>query len=140
MLDDPAADDWDARNKIGQGIRITVTTIRNYGFHKKYFALLNVGYDNWNPPAIDTKYGTPQKNFARFRENIAIRCGFYDLVFNIDGTYAPKAKSISFASMEENEFQKLYSETIDLFIRDIYGEEMTPERIDEIVEQYLAFA
>ncbi len=129
-----------AKFKMGEYANGDFTKMRNPAFHRKYFALLNIGFDNFEPPEIDTKWGKPQKNFDTFRKNIAILCGFGEPVFNIDGTYKIEAKSISFANMDNTEFSKLYSETIDVLIKRVYGAEMTPEKLDEIVQQYLGFA
>lgn len=138
---DPGTEEWYRKIKAGEAVHgQDFTKIRNYEFFKKYFALLRIGFDNFEPPEIDTKWGKPQKNFDTFRKNIAILCGFGEPVFNIDGTYKMEAKSISFANMGETEFSKLYGETIDVLIRKIYGGEMTPEKLDDIVQQYLGFA
>ena len=128
--------------KIGNGNMVhgNFKTNRNPIFHRKYFALLKIGYDNWHPGEINSKYGSPEKNFERFRKDIAIMAGYYDLVIRLDGTSRPQPKSISFSSMEQEEFEKLYSKTIDIFLKHIYGAEMDAEQIDIIVNQYLTFA
>jgi hypothetical protein len=108
--------------------------------HKKYFALLKIAYDNWSPGEINSKYGVPMKNFERFRKDVAILTGHFELVIRVDGSSRPEAKSISFSKMDQIEFDKLYSKTIDLMIKNIYGHEnMTAERMNELVDQFLRF-
>jgi len=139
MLDDPEAESWDKRNKIGDGIRVKAIKIRNYGFHKKYFALLKIGFDNWNPVS-NVESVTPIKNFTKFRKTIAKLCGYSETVFNLDGTWTEQADSISFAKMGDAEFNNLFKGTIDIFIGSIYGHEnMTPEQMEEMVYRYLQF-
>ena len=115
--------------------------VRNPKFHRKYFALLNIGYDNWNPPSIevDNERVIPLKNFDRFRHDVAILAGYYHSTIRLDGTIRIEAKSISFASMGDDEFADLYSKTIDVFIKHIYGSKQTKEDIDHMVEEYLRF-
>ena len=113
---------------------------RNLGFHRKYFALLKIGYDNWEPEIIGGKYGTPQKNFDRFRKDVTILCGYYNVVVRLDGTTRIEPDSISFASMSAETFQELYSKTIDLFIEKIYKGSMTADEMNEMVMKYLEFA
>jgi hypothetical protein len=108
--------------------------------HKKYFALLKIAYDNWSPGEINSKYGVPMKNFERFRKDVAILTGHFELVIRVDGSSRPEAKSISFSKMDQIEFDKLYSKTIDLMIKNIYGHEnMTAERMNELVDQFIRF-
>ena len=95
---------------------------------------------NWTPGKIDSKYGTPEKNFDRFRKDVAILAGFYDIVIRLDGSTRIEAKSISFSKMDQEEFDRLYQRTIDVFLKHIYGKDMTKEEIDELVEKYLSFA
>ena len=137
---DPDTEDWYKKIKIGSVVENDSVTVRNPKFHRKYFALLNVGFDNWKPGEINTKYGVPTKNFERFRKDVAILCGFYEIVVRLDGTTRPEALSISFARMEEEEFQDLYSKTIDIFLDKIYDKKMTAEELDNVVNQYLSFA
>ena len=40
--------------KSGVGFKCTITQKRNYKFHKKFFAMIGVGFDAFDPP--DKKY------------------------------------------------------------------------------------
>ena len=138
---DPPTEAWYRKIKVGQVVSQESKLVRNPKFHRKYFALLNIGFDAWEPGEIDSKYGTPEKNFDRFRKDVTILCGNYDIVVRLDGSTRPEAKSISFASMEEETFADLYSKTIDLFLKYIYknNKDMTAEEVDRITEEYLRF-
>lgn len=92
------------------------------------------------PGEIDSKYGTPEKNFDRFRRDVAILCGFFDVVIRLDGSTRIEAKSISFAKMGKEDFEELYSKTIDLFLAKIYNHSISEEELNRIVELYLSFA
>ena len=106
--------------KIGQPTRLTFKRVRNYEFHKKYFALLNFAFDYWEVgnciAEAKVAFMEPEKNFERFRKDIIILAGFFTSSYRIDKTIRIEAKSIAFANMSEEEFEDLYSKTIDVII------------------------
>lgn len=122
------------RVKIGDGITVEFRRMRNYEFHKKYFALLNLAYDAW-----ETKEGAPEKNFHQFREDITILSGYYIQVYRVDDSVRTIAKSISFGSMEADEFEKLYDKTCDVLIKRILTTYTRPD-IDRVINQISEFA
>ena len=136
---DPDSVAWFNKLKPGEVVRAEFKKVRNYAFLKKYFALLAVAYDNWEPGEIDSKYGKPEKNFERFRADLTILAGFYDNTIRLDGSVRIEPKSISFAKMSAEEFGDLYSRTIDVLIKHVYKQDMDPEKLNDIVEQYLRF-
>lgn len=80
---------------------------RNYKFHKKFFALLNMVFDN------QERY----KNIDHLRKDLIIEAGFYTIRYDFKGVEIYEADSISFASMDENEFSELYSKCIDVIVQ-----------------------
>jgi hypothetical protein len=140
MVADEESEEWDRTIKIGQTVYHDWKKRRQLWKHRKYFALLNVGFDNWTPPEIDSQHGRPQKNFERFRKDTIILAGYYHVVVRLDGTTRIEADSIKFSKMDEVTFQDLYSKTIDIFLERIYGGDWTAEQINEAVEKYLSFA
>jgi len=136
---DIPTEEWIKKVKHGEVIAADFRKVRNPAFLRKYFALLNVGYDNWSPGEVDSKYGIPEKNFDQFRKDVTILAGYYHTVIRLNGEVRIEAKSISFAKMEEEEFEKLYNQTIDVLLRHVYGSGMTTEELDNIVNQYMGF-
>lgn len=136
---DPATEDWFRRIKPGEVVKAEFKKVRNYRFLRKWFALLNVGFENWTPGEIDSKYGVPEKNFERFRADVTILAGYYDVTIRLDGSTRIEPKSVSFAKMIEEDFEQLYNRTIDVLIKHVYGQGMKPEDLNRIVEQYLQF-
>ena len=126
--------------KIGQPVKLKYTRVRNYEFHKKYFALLNLAFDYWEPPehgegsAWKDKVEI-EKNFDRFRKDIIIRAGYFTATYRLNGDVRFEAKSIAFHSMSEDEFEELYTKTIDVIIKHVldgYTDEMLRSVIDQI--------
>lgn len=113
---------------------------RNNKFHRKYMALLKLGFDYWEPPE-KLHQGRPiLKNFERFREDVAILAGFYTVEWNINGEPRFKAKSIAFANMEEDEFEKLYNATIQVLIDKVLeAKGFNRETLDQVIDELLRF-
>ena len=137
---DPPTIEWFNKLKLGQVVMGEFKKVRNYAFLKKYFALLGVAYENWEPGTVNSKYGTVEKNFDRFRADLIILAGFYDVTVRLDGSTRIEPKSISFANMTHEEFEKLYSKTIDVLLKHVYGKDMDANKLNAIVEQYMSFA
>ena len=72
---------------------------RNYKFHQKFFAVLNLTFQNQDL----------SDDMDVFREIVIIHAGYYNLIKLIDGSHIKRAKSISFASMDDLEFESLYN-------------------------------
>lgn len=126
-------------HKLGQSVSIEVKAVRNPKFHKKYFALLNLGFDYWETVG-EYKGGQMVKSFDRFRKDVAILAGYYDIVENIRGEARYEAKSISFGRMEEDEFNKLYEATIQVLLdRVLSSKGFTRGEVDHAVDNLLRF-
>ena len=133
----------DAIRKIAMGeqVMVKITRPRNPDFHRKYFALLSWAFDQFEPEPdteFEAKYGmTPVKNFDRFRKDIAILAGYREAHYNVKGEVRVEAKSISFASMSEQDFADMYSKTIDVLWTRIFAnkEGYTRQELDNVIAQ-----
>lgn len=128
----------DSDINFGEVISAEIRRPRNYEFHKKYFALLNIAYDVWEPTTKIFKGKVPEKNFDRFREDIVILAGYYELVIDIKGDAKARAKSISFGNMGEDEFACLYSKTINVILKHVLTNYNRSD-IDEVVNKIIEF-
>lgn len=96
---------------------------RNLRFHKKFFALLNMVYEN------QEQYN----NIEHLRKDLTISAGYYDLRFNIEGVKVQEAKSISFAKMDELEFSEFYNRIVDVVVKWLG---IDKQEIIDNIEQY----
>ncbi len=119
--------------KSGGVFKCVISKPRNYRFLKKYFALLNHAYDCFEP---DNEVG--EKNFEQFRADIIILSGFYDRVVRVDNSTRYVPKSISFGSMSAEQFEELYSKTVDTILKHVL-KNYTRDDIDNVVEEILSF-
>lgn len=89
--------------KLNEEYLCEVKQPRNLKFHRKFFALLQLVFNNQEK--ID--------NFEDFRAIIIMKAGFYRQIETEKGIiWLPK--SISFAKMSAENFENLYSKTLDI--------------------------
>lgn len=136
---DPQAAEFIAKMKLGAGVAASVKKHRNPRFHRKYFALLNLAYESWEPADKEFRGLPVQKNFDRFRKDVIIAAGFYDVVVNINGDVRAEARSINFSSMDDADFADLYSKTVDVVLNRFLTN-YSRDDLDSVIDQILSFA
>lgn len=119
------------RLRIGDNVLCTIKRPRNYEFHKKYFALLRLTVANL-PHLI-------QQQMQIFTEEDLLDCLKIDLgLFTTrwhGGRQIVKTCSISFAKMDNTEFEKFFSRSVDAILR-IYLRGTDRQALIEEVENY----
>lgn len=136
LLPDSQAD-LDKLKGFGHGevIKAVVTRPRNYQFHKKFMKLIEYAYNCWDQPETENKHGPVRKSLTTFRKDLTILAGFYEQVMRLDGSVRIEAKSISFARMEQHEFDQLYSAVIDVILKHV----LTTHTREDVVQGVLQF-
>lgn len=87
---------------------IKYTKKRNVRFHRKFFALLKIAYENQSDYRL----------MEDLRRDLIITSGHYEEVVNaITGEVYKIAKSISFSNMEETEFSLIYEDVKNIIIQ-----------------------
>lgn len=109
--------------KIGKSVLCKITQPRNIKFHNKFFALINMIYQNQEH----------YNNIEHLRKDLIKSAGFYEEHISIYGEVIQEAKSISFGSMDEAEFKDLYDRVLDEIVKHFNFEK---ELILENVERY----
>lgn len=119
------------RLRIGDNVLCTIKRPRNYEFHKKYWALLRLTVANL-PHLI-------QQQMQIFTEEDLLDCLKIDLgLFTTrwhGGRQIVKTGSISFAKMDNTEFEKFFSRSVDAILR-IYLRSTDRQALIEEVENY----
>lgn len=135
---DPQAAEYIAKLKTGAAVRATVKQQRNPRFHRKFFALLNLAFDTWEPAENTYKGQAVGKNFDQFRNDIVCLAGFYEMATNLRGEVRVTAKSISFASMDQAEFDDLYNAVVNVVLKHVLTT-YSREKLDEVMDQLTGF-
>lgn len=139
--DDPARVFF-AKLKVGAYVEGEFTQPRNPKFHRKMFALFNLGFEFWCETAKPLEYkGVPvEPDFDKFRKDITVMAGFYKAVVNLKNEVRLEPESLAFGSMDEERAEKLYSAVIQTLIKLVYkndakwSESAIRAAVDEICE------
>ncbi|MEN0581587.1 DUF1367 family protein [Phytobacter palmae] len=169
--------------KLGAVLVAEFTKVRNPAFHRKFFALLNLGFEYWEPTggAISSNerklvqgyakylmtFGGNEtalldaaeqyldqvasrrvtngislcKSYDAYRAWVIVEAGHYDAIQLPDGTLRKYPRSISFANMDETEFQQLYKAALDVLWRWILSRSFEDQRaVENAASQLMGFA
>lgn len=123
----------------GELLSLDIVFPRNSKYHRRFFVLLSVGFDAWEPGRKRKTYkGHPvEKNFEQFREEVTILAGYYEQTFDLRGRMQLKAKSISFAKMEQPEFEALYGAVAQVLLSHVLTNYTDRAQLDAVVERMI---
>ncbi len=108
--------------EVGEQTEIDIKTPRNILFHRKFFALIKLAFENQD------KY----VNQGHLREDLIIAAGFYtERTNHMLEVVRLVADSISFASMDDEEFSEVYDRVLDVVWKMLGGEKQ--DIIDELL-------
>jgi len=138
------SDDGDGffrESKVGKVFNAEIKEIRNYAFHKKIISLFRMMHDILPPPAPVEFMGrmvTPEHTFDNTRKFLTVKAGHYNVNGFPDGSVRVEAKSISFAKMKQDEFDKLFSSVINACLK-ILPDTWTEENLRETANNILKY-
>ena len=118
---------------LGECAYAQIRRARNPKLHRKFFALVQFAFDNWrvhDAPAA--------QNIDRFRKDLTIAAGFYEVVLGIDGKSHLEAKSIAWDKMGEEEFTPLYEKVVEV-LAEGFIPGMTPAQAERFAMELEAF-
>jgi len=99
-----SVDDYMRMKKAGY--RVEVKRSRNLAFHKKFFALCTLIFDN------QTHY----KKIGHLVQFFKKASGHYEIFYDHEGKEHYEIRSIAFNKMDDLEFQKFYDDCVDIAI------------------------
>jgi len=92
--------------KVGEIYVYEYKKPRNLKFHRKFFALIKLLFDNQEV----------YQDIEDLRQDLTIAAGYYTIRQDMHGNDVPKPMSISFSSMDEHQFNNLYNDIIDVIV------------------------
>ncbi len=104
--------------KTGEVYEVEIKLTRNPQFHRKVFAFFQFCFSHWKG---DNEFQNESKQFDVFRQNLTVLAGFYESFYNIKGEARVEAKSLSYGSMGQAEFEECYSALINAAIKHIFA-------------------
>ena len=125
--------DLKQRLRVGSTVRCRVSLPRNYRFHKKFFALVRLTFDNLPLPLVE-RWNVRSENdmLRRFKRDL----GYYSSTVNDLGEREIEYRSISFSAMDEQEFERFYDDCVNLVLYH-YLPGLDRQDLIEAVEQFL---
>lgn len=140
------AAEWLAKKKLGATIAVEPHEMRNGPFFRKWWALVQLGYDYWSESAVTIEYrGQPVlPEFERFRKDVTISAGFYYPVVNLKGEVRIEAESLKWGSMSEERFTELFDATIQVMLQRVFNgtvcKTWTEAELRRVASEVLEFA
>ncbi|WLD56902.1 DUF1367 family protein [Salinispirillum sp. LH 10-3-1] len=130
------AREWMRTLKLMGFVKMPLIKERSGENHRRFFALLNIGFDHWEPQPIEYqgRVITPEKNFDEFRAWVTVLSGFYTVTGYPDGSVRIRAKSIKFSKMDESEFSQLFNAAVDVLLKHVMTNYERPDLERAILE------
>lgn len=105
--------------KTGEMYEVDIKKSRNPQFLAKVMIFFEYCQAHWDGDKV-LEHGTPQAQFDRFRKDMTILAGYYDATVRLNGDTRIEAKSLSYGSMSEDEFQECYQALIQVAMKHIF--------------------
>lgn len=122
----------------GQGVRAKVTRVRSLPFHRRFFAMLDVAFDAWEPENAAYAGKVAIKSKERFRKDLLVLAGYYQTTVNLKGEVRLEAESMNFASMDEDRFHDVYNRVVDVVLTKILTN-YARDDLDNVVDRMMGF-
>lgn len=136
---DPESEQRIEKMKVGDIIRGDFKKMRNPKNHRRFFALMKLAYDSWEPTGpVKNGDPVPNKSPEVMRKQLIILAGYHEHSWNLDGTLRLEAKSMSFGNMEEDEFSEMFSAVVQVIIDKILVN-YTHDDVDRVVDEIIRF-
>lgn len=107
--------------KNGEQYTAEFKLTRNPSFHRKMFSFFNFCFEHWSADMTPLTNADETTQFDRFRKDLTILAGFYDQTVRLNGDIRTEAKSLSYANMEPEEFERCYSSMINAAIKHVFA-------------------
>ncbi len=105
-----------------QIVKIKISVPRNYENHKRFFSFLNTTFE------MQSHFETPE----HYRRWLVMKAGYYSTCVAPNGNTMFFADSISFDKMDETTFRELFSECINIFLKNL-GKDMTKDDLMKVI-------
>lgn len=108
--------------KLNETYAVEITLARNLQFHRKFFVLIGIGFNNSKRVAASEESAKTDDKIIpltkkSYRALVIMKSGYVDMI-NIGKGIMVLPKSIAFENMSEETFRDLYSKALDFIIED----------------------
>ncbi|MFC6377553.1 DUF1367 family protein [Tatumella terrea] len=120
------------RFKTGETYTAEIKLTRNPSFHRKVMAFFGFCFDHWCADNSGYECSDEFTQKEEFRKNLTILAGYFDVVTTIRGETKVRAKSLSFANMKQDEFERCYSALINAAIKHVFAGTKDPNILNRL--------
>ena len=127
-------DDYEEMKKIKVGsiVKANIVRPRNVKFHRKFFALIRAAWD-----CLTEQQRINLRSIDTFREQLLITSGFSEPLYDLNGQkFLERAKSISFAKMDEPAGKEVDSRCLDTILTILMANGITEDEFNNILQNY----
>lgn len=108
--------------KVGDILSCDIKVARSYPQLKRFMKFIQICYD------MQEHFTQPEA----FRYWLTMKAGYFDTIVAPNGKTVFKAHSLAFDNMDEDVFQKVFSDCIDAFLKE-FGNGLTEDALLEII-------
>ena len=123
---DEGAEQYLSKVGFSREVVCNVRLPRNPMFHRKFFALLRLVFENQEL----------YSDFDQFRNEVVMRAGYFEEHTHLTGKVSYVAKSLAYESMDEAEFEALYEQVIVVLLAH-FMKGMERTQLEEAVLDYV---
>lgn len=118
--------------KVGSVFKANIVRPRNVKFHRKFFSLIRAAWD-----CLTEQQRINLRSVETFREQLLITSGFSEPLYDLNGQkFLERAKSISFAKMDEPAFNEVYSKVLDTILTIMVADGVSEDEFNNILKNY----
>lgn len=118
--------------KVGSVVKANIVHPRNVKFHRKFFSLIRAAWD-----CLTEQQRINLRSVETFREQLLIISGFSEPLYDLNGQkFLERAKSISFAKMDEPAFNEVYSKVLDTILTIMVADGVSEDEFNNILKNY----
>lgn len=118
--------------KVGSVVKASIVRPRNVKFHRKFFSLIRAAWD-----CLTEQQRINLRSVETFREQLLITSGFSEPLYDLNGQkFLERAKSISFAKMDEPAFNEVYSKVLDTILTIMVADGVSEDEFNNILKNY----
>lgn len=118
--------------KVGSVVKANIVRTRNVKFHRKFFSLIRAAWD-----CLTEQQRINLRSVETFREQLLITSGFSEPLYDLNGQkFLERAKSISFAKMDEPTFNEVYSKVLDTILTIMVADGVSEDEFNNILKNY----
>lgn len=118
--------------KVGSIVTAKIVMPRNIRFHRKFFSMIRAAWD-----CLTERQRENLRSVESFREQLLITSGYSEPMYDINGErFLERAKSISFAKMDEPTFNEVYNRVLDTILTILVGDGVSEDEFNNILKNY----